>query len=586
MTTIRTFYIRLIQPVNLISGLIMVIFLGFMLNGFNALAQVSGGTYFSVGKGYTDGIPRQLVRTNADHLYIFTPNAQYTKIIKVFWMTGTGLPSNGAAFNGSTSLTETDNPLSVDAVYNGGTIIHVLINTTTGSIKDHPFDTSTNTFRSPITLVSNAPTVSGDYIGSSGVSGMVAANGLLHVAYWSNGNHITHQAYTYNSGSNTLTPSGSSTQLDSTGNASHPIIAISPLDDSLTVAWVSETAPIQILSRTRSSGGSWGSIQVVSTSTPWTSRNQGVNIDQGPSLIITPNGTRHLLYIENYDSTNHYGHVHYATNSGGSWTDTALSLYSHNPGLATNAAGDIYLIGHGSESAGQNVNLYTMKKNSDGTWGTQQQFASPPAGENFDASPSIKWSAVGFNRPETVEFAFFTPIGGNYNDTKIYYGRFSIGGSASPTNTPTKTPTKTATPVNNMPTSTHTPTNTPTSTHTPTKTATPTDTPTNTPTNTATPPTPTAPPNAAPALRFFAAHHPTLTWNRISWALGYQIQIDDDPLFGSPITVPAEFSASTLSYTTDAVLANGAYFWHVRAKKNAGDWGAWSARETILISAP
>jgi hypothetical protein len=493
-------------------------------------------------------------------------------------MTGTGLPANGTAFNGSTSLTETDNPLSVDAVYDGGTIIHVLVNTNSatanqGTIKDHPFDTTTNTFRAPITLVSNAPTVSGDYIGSSGVSGMVAANGLLHVAYWSNGQHITHQAYSYNSGSNSLTPSGSSTQVDSGGSAvaSHPIIAISPSDGSLTIAWVSEVTPSpkQILARTRSSGGTWGSIETVSMAVPWTSRNQGVNIDQGPSLIITPNGTRHLLYIENYDNTNHYGHVHYAINSGGGWTDTTLNLYSHNPGLTTNAAGDIYLIGHGAESAGENVNIYTMKKNSNGTWGTPQLFAAPPSGETFDASPSIKWSAVGFNRPETVEFAFFTPIGGNYNNTKIYYGRFSIGGGSSPTDTPipSLTPTRT-------------PTKTPTST--PTNTSTPSNTPTLTPSATLL--TPISPAGATPGLRFFATHHPKLTWNIISWAQGYQIQIDDNSAFASPIAV--EVNAKTLSYTVADSLPNGVYFWRVQAKKNATDWGSWSVVETIVVSAP
>jgi hypothetical protein len=68
----------------------------------------------------------------------------------------------------------------------------------------------------------------------------------------------------------------------------------------------------------------------------------------------------------------------------------------------------------------------------------------------------------------------------------------------------------------------------------------------------------------------------TLTWNRVSWALGYQIQIDDDPNFGSPIAVPPEFSSDTLSYTTPE-LANGTYYWRVRAKRDATKWGGWSA---------
>ncbi|MEO8611236.1 MAG: hypothetical protein ABI690_25290 [Chloroflexota bacterium] len=523
------------RPRNYFYGLIAAVLLGSLLYGFIAVAQVANGLYFSIGKGYTDGIPRQLVRTNADHLYIFTASAQYSSVINVFWTGAAGLPTSAAAFNHSTTLTETANPLSVDAVYDGGTIIHVLVNTNSatanqGTVKDHPFDTATNSFRAPITIDTNTPTVSGDYIGSSGVSGMVAQDGLLHVAYWSNSNHITHKAYTYDSLSNTLTQSGSTTQIDSDGSATHPSIAISPLDDSITIAWVSEATTDQILARSSSDGETWGSIEIVSAATPWTSRNAGVNIDQGPNMLITPDGTRHLLYIEDYDGTGSYGHVHYVTNSGSGWTDTALNFYSHNPGLATNYVGDIYLIGHGAVSTGANKKIYTMKKSSAGTWGTPQQFATPPNGGSFDASPSIKWSVVGFNRPETVEFAFFTPISNNYNNTNIYYGRFSIGGGANPTATP--------------------------------------------------------PPNATPGLHYFSVSQPTLTWNLISWALGYQIQIDDDPNFGSPVPVPDEFSADILSYMTDSELADGTYYWHVRAKKNVTDWGSWSAPETFIISAP
>jgi CSLREA domain-containing protein len=115
----------------------------------------------------------------------------------------------------------------------------------------------------------------------------------------------------------------------------------------------------------------------------------------------------------------------------------------------------------------------------------------------------------------------------------------------------------------------------------------PTFTPTDTPTATATPTliTPTSPPNATPGPHFFAVRHPTLTWNRITWALGYQLEIDDDPNFGSPIPVPDEFSVNIQSYTTESELADGIYYWRVRAKRNDIDWGDWSATETIIVSA-
>jgi hypothetical protein len=109
-------------------------------------------------------------------------------------------------------------------------------------------------------------------------------------------------------------------------------------------------------------------------------------------------------------------------------------------------------------------------------------------------------------------------------------------------------------------------------------------TPSLTPTSTSTPITPTSPPNATPAPFFFATHHPTLTWNRVSWAWGYRIEIDDDPAFGSPIS--ADVDAHTLTYMVGAELPNGAYYWRVQAKKNASDEDGWSAAQPFIVSAP
>jgi hypothetical protein len=119
---------------------------------------------------------------------------------------------------------------------------------------------------------------------------------------------------------------------------------------------------------------------------------------------------------------------------------------------------------------------------------------------------------------------------------------------------------------------------------TPSYTPSPTLTPSNTPGPTNTPPTPTSPPNSTPGPHFFAERHPTLTWDNITWALGYHIEIDDDLAFNSPIS--GETNANTLSYTTVEELADGVYYWRVQAKLNDVEWGDWSATETIIVSAP
>jgi hypothetical protein len=459
-----------------------------------ASSQGAQGTFFPVGPGWSDVIPRQIVRTFDDHVYIFAGEKQDVESLVAYRTTSPGFPGAGG-FEGIAEVETNGAPISVDAAYNGGTIIHVLVNTNAGQLLDYPFDLVTNTFRSPLILVSNTPTIAGYYIGTSGVSAMVDRSGLLHVAYWTSGNHIVHRAYTYNSASNTLVASGDPFQVDTAGRANHPAIAISPFDNSLTVAWVSEaTEPPRILARTRSSNGVWGDVQTVSTAPVWTSVNNGISIDQGPSLLIGWDGTRHLTYIEDFDDSGHYGRVHYVENKGSGWVDTELNIYSHAPALAINSANELYIIGHGPVQNGSNHNMYTMKRNTNGSWGAPQLFATPPGHDTFDASPSVKWSLVGFNRADVIEFVFFKGEEEDYFDTTLYYGRLAAPTSltitpqatATPSSTPlppsltahvTLTPTVTNTPLPPPPTFIFQPTFTPPPMFTPISSPLPTNTP-------------------------------------------------------------------------------------------------------------
>jgi hypothetical protein len=475
----------------------------------------SSGQFSSlaVGAGVNDVVPHQLIRTAGDRLYTFVMQAQYSNVIKAYWTNNTGLPSTTNPFSGSAQVTESERPLSVEAAYDGGNFVHVLVNTNAGNLKIYVFDLTTNTFKAPFLVAGGNPTVSGDYIGTSGVSGMFDPAGTLHLAYWSQGNNITYRSYTYDGPSHTFTPRDGPTLLDTSGKANHPALAISPLDSSVTVAWVSQaTTPVKILARSRPATGAWGSPETASNWPVWTSTNSGINIDQGPSLVIDQAGTKQLAYIENFDSTGDYGRIHYVANSGSGWVDTQLPSYTHDPALALNSLGDVYIIGHGhpnNRSCTAMTDMCVIKKNSGGGWDLPVLFASPTPGNSFDASPSVKWSVVGFNRPETIEFMFFQANGGNYNNTTLFYAAIAGPGAPPVTPTPTTAPTPTLTPTftplpptptpTDMPIPTNTPTPIPTNTPTPTDTPVPTNTPTPTPTDTPMPTgTPTPVPTDAP----------------------------------------------------------------------------------------
>ncbi len=371
--------------------------------------------FFKLGPAYTDVIPHQIVRTSQDKVYLFAANGVNSSAIQVYWTNHPGIPSSKNDFSGSFTYNAAQNPISVEAAYDGSSIIHVLANLVDGTLYDYPFDLTTNTFKSPHLISSGDPVRTTLYPGTAGVSGMVGLDGALNVAYWTSGNHVTYRLFRYDPVSDVLTPQTTPFQVDSAGSASHPVLAISPLDGSVTVAWISEAVtPHQVLGRTKAAAG-WGNLEQVSDPTVkvWTyvDPQGGASVDQGPSLIITADGHKHLAYIEDTDSTGSYGRTHYVyyTSQSG-WQDTRLNYYTHNPSLAINSASGVYLFGHGmfldSSPCGSADDVCYLKKNTNGTWGAPQMFATHPSGETFDDSVSTKWSVAGWTRPELIEVAF------------------------------------------------------------------------------------------------------------------------------------------------------------------------------------
>ncbi|MHA1186079.1 MAG: hypothetical protein ACTSXA_10225 [Candidatus Heimdallarchaeota archaeon] len=71
----------------------------------------------------------------------------------------------------------------------------------------------------------------------------------------------------------------------------------------------------------------------------------------------------------------------------------------------------------------------------------------------------------------------------------------------------------------------------------------------------------------------------TYSWNSVSTATLYQIQIDDSSGFGSPAI---STTTSNTHYTSPA-LADNTYYWHVRARDAAGNWGSYSSYWSLEI---
>lgn len=512
--------------------------------------------FFKVGIGYSDVITRQLVRTNTDKVYMFSLYSTTSNTILVYWTDTPGVPLSGTDFTGHIQFNLEGQPISVDPVYDGGTYVHVLINmvnpgydpanrqNATGTLFDYPFDLSTNSFKPRIVISTDNPVRTSLPIGTAGVSGMFARDGTLNLAYWSAGDHITYVSYSYDPILNFLMPFENPTQLDTTssGYSNHPALVISPLDGTVTVAWVwqnslSNATDSKIYARMKIAGIWNQSVAQVNSSAfkPWVDMNDnytdlGLNVDQGPSMVVSSDGIVHLSYNESAYANQDYGRVHYVKYTPqSSWIDTTLIdgnsnyYFTHDPSITIDAGDQIYLFGHSdwrnsspcTPAYPAAINCY-MKLNSNSTWTTPFAVVNssgtslPPSGENFDDSVSMKWGVVGWNRPQLVEFAFFSGQTSNYWNMNLYYG--TLGGpDISPTPTPTIIPTPPVTP-SLTPTPTETPLETPTPTLTPTPTSTPTPAPSLTPTPTITPtPTLTPTPSLTPMPTPTATLTPTPT---------------------------------------------------------------------------
>jgi hypothetical protein len=90
-----------------------------------------------------------------------------------------------------------------------------------------------------------------------------------------------------------------------------------------------------------------------------------------------------------------------------------------------------------------------------------------------------------------------------------------------------------------------------------------------------------------PVLGFYVTRSVTISWNAITWASGYEVQISRSSTFATLVHSDNTLPASTLSIITPTLIDNGVYYWRVRARKPDGNWPTtWSATGIFQINAP
>lgn len=89
--------------------------------------------------------------------------------------------------------------------------------------------------------------------------------------------------------------------------------------------------------------------------------------------------------------------------------------------------------------------------------------------------------------------------------------------------------------------------------------------------------------NAAPSRNYYTISTPTLTWSGLTWAFNYEIQIANNISFSNAMAYPA---GNSIEFTLPSPLANGTYYWRVRACSPATKCGGWSAADSFTIDVP
>jgi CSLREA domain-containing protein len=96
---------------------------------------------------------------------------------------------------------------------------------------------------------------------------------------------------------------------------------------------------------------------------------------------------------------------------------------------------------------------------------------------------------------------------------------------------------------------------------------------------------PPSAPTAAPSQNYFTTSSVPLSWKGVSWAVGYEIEVDTDDDFADPFVYSNRSLAASAQSDIATSLPDGTYYWRVGAKKPDGSI-VWSAVQSFTVDVP
>lgn len=385
------------------------------------------------GLGFSDVGARQVVRTSTDRVYLFVPEI-YKAFMHAYRATTSGTPAGFAEPDQAHWPTAASSIWAIDAAIDANDRVQVVYLTEAGPIYATTFDTASDRWGTPALIADSVWPNRNNGIrqGSAGVSLALDASGVAHVVYGKTQSATRRVYYNNNQGGtwNHETVIDDQPEQDN----SHATLAFGP-NGTLYVAWLADDGTKGALRMRSRTNGTWGTTSLIDDNA---FREDQYSIDQGPSLLVAIDGRVHVAYIGPYEPVANaptgyaYGRAHhkYSGNGGADWTsDDPPERYTHDPALATDGQGNLYMFGHReSWKANGCADMLVVTQPAAGSWDTWRVFAKGC----YDSSVSTKWSQYHWNMPAVLDVIYWTEKGpqGQADYNELRYAEIR-GGSAA-----------------------------------------------------------------------------------------------------------------------------------------------------------
>ena len=354
-----------------------------------------------VGAGFSDVSPHQLVRTSGDVLFAVVPTCDSYPAcpgatLRVYRADRPGTP---AGFSERDAAHRPAGAGAVALALDGQDRIHALWPDRGGSVRYAVFDPAADRWGAAEAIEGTGWTDFGQ--GDAGVALALDAAGTPHAAWNARGGDARLQIhYASRPAGGWTTPTrADDVALAANHSAWHPTLAFTPAGDLL-LAWLdgsfNYTPDGTIRTRTRLAGGTWQASVALPDAAMTT-------IDNGPSLLVTPDGVRHLAFLDTGDA------IRYWYDAGRGWQGDRQPArqVTHDPALGPDGAGGVYLYGHGTPQGaidGHGDNLYRFHRAAGGTaWGAWTLYVAGA----FDCSVSTRWAQFFHYSPARVDILYW-----------------------------------------------------------------------------------------------------------------------------------------------------------------------------------